>query len=155
MSPILINSLYTAILMVFNKFNVESDRNKLNYLISCFNGCSVKDLSELKENSNNEMINPSNNGSRFGMHLRSICVILNDNSNVLQEEFFPVDRIIQQELNNALKELGCKRFELKPWTLFELAEDYLKVIKKAEELVLKGNYTSLADLELFLFDRKS
>lgn len=58
---------------------------------------------------------------------------------------FPVDRIIQQKI---------KVQPLKPWTRFEDINDYKKVIEYAKKYALENKYTSLAEMELQLFDRR-
>jgi hypothetical protein len=70
---------------------------------------------------------------------------------------FPVDRIIQGELNKAARQAGTTIVELLPWTQFEDEKHYLKVIDGARELILKNDsYAkySLPELELELFNRR-
>jgi hypothetical protein len=68
---------------------------------------------------------------------------------------FPVDRIIQVELNKRADKKD--RIELKPWTKFTDKSDYLKVIELAYALLKEPKYShigSIADLELLLFSRR-
>ena len=58
---------------------------------------------------------------------------------------FPVDRIIQQKI---------KVQPLKPWTRFEDINDYKIVIDHAKKYALENKHTSLAEMELTLFERR-
>lgn len=70
---------------------------------------------------------------------------------------FPVDRVIQIELNKKAKALKLTSLEVKAWTLFKDEEDYMKVIRFAEKVktsdIALKNF-SLAELELHLYRRK-
>jgi len=74
--------------------------------------------------------------------------------NINTPPHFPVDRIIQELLIQELKTKGLPSFKLKPWTMFESDVDYLNVIKHANIVLEKSKLKTLAELELFLFDRK-
>ena len=67
---------------------------------------------------------------------------------------FPVDRIIQGKLNEALKESGEKTFQLQPWTQFTTEEQYMLVINNASIVLKDSKFDTLAELELNLFDRR-
>ncbi len=67
---------------------------------------------------------------------------------------FPVDRIIQKNLNKKAKELNIKKQNIISWTQVVNKEQYLKVIYYAIKINEKLNYNNLAELELNLFDRK-
>ena len=70
---------------------------------------------------------------------------------------FPVDRIIQIELNKLAKELKIKTIEIKPWTKFTNEKRYLKVVRLAEQVRdASDEYKdkSLAEMELDLFNKK-
>lgn len=58
---------------------------------------------------------------------------------------FPVDRIIQQKI---------KVHPLKPWTQFEEINDYKTVIEFAKKYASENKHTSLAEMELTLFERR-
>ena len=68
---------------------------------------------------------------------------------------FPVDRLIQNELNKEARDSGLQGIKLKPWTQFEDEEDYLKVIDLAKK-VRDKKYTekALAEMELEIFKRR-
>lgn len=58
---------------------------------------------------------------------------------------FPVDRIIQQKI---------KVNPLKPWTRFDNINDYRTVIQYAKKYLQEAEYSSLAEMELHLFNRR-
>lgn len=63
---------------------------------------------------------------------------------------FPVDRVIQEQLNIEAKLQGIKQRKVTSWTKFEDEVPYLDIIKFAKKLSNK----SLAQLELELFSRR-
>jgi hypothetical protein len=70
---------------------------------------------------------------------------------------FPVDRIIQEELNKTARKYKVKAIKVEPWTQFEDKTKYLAIIRFTEKLnaiaiELKG--LSLPEVELFLFERR-
>ena len=67
---------------------------------------------------------------------------------------FPVDRIIQERLNQERKKEGLSTFKVEAWTQFKDEEDYCRVIAAARELLGKRDEGSLAELELELFGRR-
>jgi len=70
---------------------------------------------------------------------------------------FPVDRMIQLELNNLAIKNGLAKREVKPWTHFTNQNEYLEIIRFAELIKKKDkNYTgiSLAEMELAIFNRR-
>jgi len=70
---------------------------------------------------------------------------------------FPVDRMIQVELNNKAKEKGFKTRVIVPWTQLEDDSDYLEIIifaKKIKNADKKYANMSLAEMELALFNRR-
>ena len=70
---------------------------------------------------------------------------------------FPVDRIIQIELNKKAAANGLPSRKIKSWTQFKDDSDYLDIIKFVKTLQIKDkNYInmSLAEMELALFNRK-
>ena len=70
--------------------------------------------------------------------------------NIKEPPHFPVDRIIQQKLNEQAKLKGLPKLELLPWTQFKDETHYSKVINHARALKI----TSPAKLELKLFQRR-
>ena len=70
--------------------------------------------------------------------------------NIIEPPHFPVDRIIQQKLNEQAKLKGMYKLELLPWTQFKDETHYSKVINHARAL----NITTPAKLELKLFQRR-
>lgn len=64
---------------------------------------------------------------------------------------FPVDRIIQERLNEERKKAGLSTFKIEAWTQFKDEEDYCRVIEAAKELLGKRDEGGLAELELELF----
>ena len=70
--------------------------------------------------------------------------------NIKEPPHFPVDRIIQQKLNEQAKLKGLSKLELLPWTQFKDETHYSKVINHARAL----NITTPAKLELKLFQRR-
>ncbi|MDA9951947.1 hypothetical protein N9D46_00825 [Chitinophagales bacterium] len=70
--------------------------------------------------------------------------------NINEPPHFPVDRIIQQKLNEHAKLKGLPKLELLPWTQFKDETHYIKVINYARAL----NITTPAKLELKLFERR-
>jgi len=70
---------------------------------------------------------------------------------------FPVDRMIQIELNKKAKENNLSTQKIEPWTQFKDDSNYLKVIRFAEKIINEvDEYKdfSLAELELTLFASK-
>ena len=70
---------------------------------------------------------------------------------------FPVDRLIQDRLNEEAKQIGIPGIELKPWTRFEDEEDYMKVIKLAKKIKANkyaNDKKTLAEMELEIFRRR-
>jgi hypothetical protein len=70
--------------------------------------------------------------------------------NIKKPPHFPVDRIIQQKLNEQAKLRGLPKLQLLPWTQFKDETHYIKVINHARALKI----TSPAKLELKLFQRR-
>ena len=70
--------------------------------------------------------------------------------NIAEPPHFPVDRIIQQKLNEQAKLKGLPKLELLPWTQFKDETHYIKVINHASALKI----TTPAKLELKLFQRR-
>jgi hypothetical protein len=70
--------------------------------------------------------------------------------NIAEPPHFPVDRIIQQKLNEQAKSQGLSKLELLPWTQFKDERHYSKVINHARSLKI----VSPAQLELKLFQRR-
>ena len=70
--------------------------------------------------------------------------------NIDEPPHFPVDRIIQQKLNEQAKLKGLPKLELLPWTQFKDETHYIKVINHASALKI----TTPAKLELKLFQRR-
>jgi hypothetical protein len=70
--------------------------------------------------------------------------------NIAEPPHFPVDRIIQQKLNEQAKLKGFPKLELLPWTQFKDEIHYSKVINHARSLKI----VSPAQLELKLFKRR-
>jgi hypothetical protein len=70
--------------------------------------------------------------------------------NIAEPPHFPVDRIIQQKLNEQAKVKGLPKLELLPWTQFKDEIHYSKVINHARSLKI----VSPAQLELKLFKRR-
>jgi hypothetical protein len=71
---------------------------------------------------------------------------------------FPVDRIIQEKLNNRAKKLGIKSCKVEAWTQFKDETKYLEIIQFAKnvrsahkEFKAKG----LPEMELILFERRN
>lgn len=67
---------------------------------------------------------------------------------------FPVDRIIQERLNEKAKEYKLKSLKIEPWTQFEDKNKYMAVIDFAREIIKESNGQlnySLPELELNLF----
>lgn len=76
---------------------------------------------------------------------------------IAEPPHFPVDRIIQEELNIVARENNLKTRKVEPWTQFEDEEKYLEVINfaklmQAEEKSLRK--LSLPEVELYLFERR-
>jgi hypothetical protein len=70
---------------------------------------------------------------------------------------FPVDRVIQIELNKVARKHNEETQNIEPWTQFNDASKYLSVInfaKRVRDKVEAYKYFSLAELELTLFDRR-
>ncbi|WP_347923350.1 hypothetical protein [Pontimicrobium sp. SW4] len=66
---------------------------------------------------------------------------------------FPVDRIIQENLNKEAKNLGLKKRAVTSWTKMKNEDDYMEVINYAKQFLQNSKFKSLADLELNLFER--
>lgn len=70
---------------------------------------------------------------------------------------FPVDRIIQEELNRVAKSNGVKPRVIQAWTKFEDEKKYLEVINFAKLIKEKEKALekfSLPEIELYLFERR-
>jgi hypothetical protein len=70
---------------------------------------------------------------------------------------FPVDRIIQEELNKTARKNRIKANKIEPWTQFEDEKKYLEVINFAKEIRAKESSFmkfSLPEVELYLFERR-
>ena len=70
---------------------------------------------------------------------------------------FPVDRIIQQELNLEAGGLKLPKLKIEPWTKFSDESYYLEIINHARIICALDDASdklSLAQLELKLFNRK-
>ena len=75
---------------------------------------------------------------------------------IVEPPHFPVDRIIQEELNKVARKNKLKPKKIQPWTQFKDGNHYLKVINHARALSIidediKG--LSPANIELTLFQR--
>lgn len=70
---------------------------------------------------------------------------------------FPVDRVIQEELNKVARKHNIAPQVIKPWTQFKDASNYGAVIEFAKTIrngIDEFKQLSLAELELKLFDRR-
>ena len=70
--------------------------------------------------------------------------------NIDEPPHFPVDRIIQQKLNEQAKLKGLPKLQLLPWTQFKDETHYSKVIKHTRALKI----LTPAKLGLKLFQRR-
>ena len=70
--------------------------------------------------------------------------------NIEEPPHFPVDRIIQQKLNEQAKLHGISKLEVLPWTQFKDKTHYSRVIQHARSL----KTGTPAELELKLFQRR-
>ncbi|MCW5521112.1 hypothetical protein J1N09_14785 [Aureitalea sp. L0-47] len=69
---------------------------------------------------------------------------------------FPVDRLIQIELNKEAKKMNLPRLKVEAWTQFEDDVNYRKIIDHAKAIRdRKDKKLSLAELELSIFERQS
>jgi len=66
---------------------------------------------------------------------------------------FPVDRIIQENLNKQAKELGLEKRAITAWTQIETENEYMEVILYATKILKCSGFKNLAELELELFER--
>jgi len=66
---------------------------------------------------------------------------------------FPVDRIIQENLNREAAALGLAKREVTAWTQMQNERDYMEVINHAKTVLKKSTFKNLAELELYLFER--
>ena len=76
---------------------------------------------------------------------------------IAEPPHFPVDRIIQEELNKIARKNKLKVKKIEPWTQFRDETKYLKVINFAKEMIAKDSSLikfSLPEVELYLFDRR-
>ncbi|MEH6745827.1 MAG: hypothetical protein V7670_03225 [Maribacter arcticus] len=70
---------------------------------------------------------------------------------------FPVDRIIQEELNKVARDNQQKAKKIEAWTQFEDETKYLDIINFAKEMMAIESSLmkfSLPEVELYLFDRR-
>ena len=77
--------------------------------------------------------------------------------NIAEPPHFPVDRIIQQQLNKQAKIKGLPKLELLPWTQFTDESHYIRVIDHARaigSINLSTEKLTPAQLELQLFERR-
>lgn len=75
--------------------------------------------------------------------------------NIPAPPHFPVDRIIQGELNKHARLSGLNALALEPWTQYPDEKHYLAVIDMARQVINKSfTKYSLAELELELFNRR-
>jgi len=76
---------------------------------------------------------------------------------IAEPPHFPVDRIIQEELNKVARKNKLKAKKIEPWTQFENETKYLEVINFAKEMRAKDSSLMklrLPEIELYLFERK-
>ncbi|MFT6841920.1 MAG: hypothetical protein ACJASR_000683 [Psychroserpens sp.] len=77
--------------------------------------------------------------------------------NIPEPPHFPLDRIIQQKLNQQAKLQGIIKLELLPWTQFIDESHYIRVINHARaigSINLSTEKLTPAQLELQLFERR-
>jgi len=77
--------------------------------------------------------------------------------NIAEPPHFPVDRIIQQKLNESARQCKQNQLNLEPWTRFKDEMHYLKVVNHARDLAKIDNSfkgLSPANIELTLFERR-
>ena len=68
---------------------------------------------------------------------------------------FPVDRLIQEKLNQESKEIGLNGLKLKAWTQLKDKKDYRSIIEFAEKVIeRKYPARSLAEMELAIYTRR-
>jgi len=67
---------------------------------------------------------------------------------------FPVDRIVQQKLNELAKRQHKKVRKIIPWTKIKNEKQYLEIINFASSLLDNTNCESIAKLELMLFNER-
>ena len=76
---------------------------------------------------------------------------------IVEPPHFPVDRIIQEELNKVARKNKLKAKKIEPWTQFKDENHYLKVVNHARSLSIIDddiNGLSPANIELTLFQRR-
>jgi hypothetical protein len=76
---------------------------------------------------------------------------------IAEPPHFPVDRIIQQKLNEQARLKGLPKLELLPWTQFKDEKHYSKVINHARvigKINLSFEKLTPAKMELELFNRR-
>ena len=118
---------------------------------------NIKRISEYTANFSDVFVNGKIN---FGIAQKMLNLYLKYQwslGNIPAPPHFPVDRIIQGELNKAARQAGTTVVELLPWTQFENDGHYVKVIDGARELILNNKSFakySLPELELLLFARR-
>jgi len=65
---------------------------------------------------------------------------------------FPVDRIIQENLNKEAKKYSIEAREITAWTQMETESEYMEVILYAINILERSDFKNLAELELELFE---
>ena len=76
---------------------------------------------------------------------------------IAEPPHFPVDRIIQEELNKIARKNKLKAKKIEPWTQFKDETKYLEVINFAKEMMTIDSSLmkfSLPEVELYLFERR-
>ncbi|MDC0100614.1 hypothetical protein OAI90_10030 [Crocinitomicaceae bacterium] len=76
---------------------------------------------------------------------------------IMEPPHFPVDRIIQEELNKVARRNKLKAKKIEAWTKFEDATKYIEVINFAKEMMTIDSSLmkfSLPEVELYLFERR-
>ncbi|MFT6838780.1 MAG: hypothetical protein ACJAZR_002319 [Sediminicola sp.] len=77
--------------------------------------------------------------------------------NIQEPPHFPVDRIIQQNLNILAKNNTLPTLKIEPWTRFKDETHYLKVINLSRELAkldTSAHNLTLPNIELMVFERR-
>ena len=118
---------------------------------------NIKDISKYSENFSELFVEGRIN---FGIAQKMLNLFLKYQwclGNIQEPPHFPVDRIIQQSLNQWARRKGITQLELKPWTRFTDEKHYLEVINLARTIAKLDSSSKMltpAQLELELFERR-
>lgn len=126
--------------------NIVNEREHINNIKKIYDNSSSGRFSHLL---NNGKLNFGVSQKLLNLYLKYLWCIKKINT----PPHFPVDRIIQVNLNKKAQKLGLKRRKVTAWTKIENENEYMEIIIHANNVLDKSKFKNLAELELALFNR--